>query len=353
MACRISIEISKLNKKMSECEMFACVRYVRGLISPELLQLNAQIRKHILKPTENSIAKCSDTINIGRQNDANLKNFVDKEIPRDEWSLPDLTLDIDCITEYLKKSLGATVAEVTMPKTMSGMSGGHIVKSDCAIFKVMKAKEALRNWIKNLVDKNELYARAAADVNVDEEAGAIDVEDDVIEDIVDEMDLVPVEEEMAIVPVIDTTLAEAQARAKQYIAQTNARPQSNETEDEYAARVANIMFSGNEDRQTRSKRRKNNRDTGTTMTPEEVGAAVEARKQYVLLKGTKNKRPYKILSQVTGKTVGKFYVCLYRDVGYADQDIQKTHPENYLRQFPGFIESYEAVSGVPPIVYCH
>ena len=353
MACRISIEISKLKKKMSECEMFAFVRYVRGFISPELLQLNAQIRKHILKPTENSIAKYSDTINIGRQNDANLKNFVDKEIPRDEWSLPDLTLDIDCITEYLKKSLGATVAEVTMPKTMSGMSGGHIVKSDCAIFKVMKAKEALRNWIKNLVDKNELYARAAADVNVDEEAGAIDVEDDDIEDIVDEMDLVPVEEEMAIVPVIDTTLAEAQARAKQYIAQTNARPHSNETEDQYAARVANIMFSGNEDRQTRSNRRKNNRDTGTTMTPEEVGAAVEARKQYVLLKGTKNKRPYKILSQVTGKTVGKFYICLYRDVGYADQDIERTHPEDYLRQFPGFIESYEAVSGIPPIVYCH
>jgi hypothetical protein len=353
MACRISIEISKLNKKMSECEMFACVRYVRGLISPELLQLNAQIRKHILKPTENSIAKYSDTINIGRQNDANLKNFVDKEIPRDEWSLPDLTLDIDCITEYLKKSLGATVAEVTMPKTMSGMSGGHIVRSDCAIFKVMKAKEALRNWIKNLVDKNELYARAAADVNVDEEAGAIDVEDDVLEDIVDEMDLVPVEEEMAIVPVIDTTLAEAQARAKEYIARTNAKPLPNETEDQYAARLANIMFSGNEARQTRSNRRKNNRDAATTMTQEEVGAAVEARSQYVLLKGTKNKRPHKILSQVTGKAVGKFYVCVYRDVGYSDQDIERTHPEDYLRQFPGFIESYEAVSGIPPTVYCH
>jgi len=78
------------------------------------------------------------------------------------------------------------------------------------------------------------------------------------------------------------------------------------------------------------------------MTPEEVGAAVEARKLYVLLKATKNKRPHKILSQVIGKTVGKFYVCLYRDVGYADQDIERTHPEDYLRQFPGFIESYEA-----------
>jgi hypothetical protein len=91
------------------------------------------------------------------------------------------------------------------------------------------------------------------------------------------MDLVPVKEEMAIVPVIDTTMADAQARAKQYIAQTNAKPQPNETEDEYAARLANIMFSGNGDRQTRSQRRKNNRNIATTMTPEEVGAAVEAR----------------------------------------------------------------------------
>ena len=95
-----------------------------------------------------------------------------------------------------------------------------------------------------MVDKNELYERAAGDVNVDEEAGAIDVEDDVnIEDIVDEMDLVPVEEEMAIVPVIDTTMAEAQARAKQYIAQTSAKPQSNETEDEYAARALRTLCS--------------------------------------------------------------------------------------------------------------
>jgi hypothetical protein len=101
-------------------------------------------------------------------------------------------------------------------------------------------KEALRNWIKNLVDKNELYARAAADVNVDEEAGAIDVEDDAIEDIVD---LVPVEEEMAIVSVINTTMAEVQERAKQNTARTNAKPQSSETEDEYAASALRTLCS--------------------------------------------------------------------------------------------------------------
>ena len=80
------------------------------------------------------------------------------------------------------------------------------------------------------------------------------------------------EGEMAIVPVIDTTMAQAQARAKEYIARTNAKPLSNETEDAYMplALIANIMFSGNDDRQTRSRRRRNNRDTATTMTPEEV-----------------------------------------------------------------------------------
>ena len=42
------------------------------------------------------------------------------------------------------------------------------------------------------------------------------------------------EGEMAIVPVIDTTMAQAQARAKEYIARTNAKPLSNETEDAYS-----------------------------------------------------------------------------------------------------------------------
>ena len=52
--------------------------------------------------------------------------------------------------------------------------------------------------------------------------------------------------------------------------------------------------------------------------------------------------------QVTGKKVGKFYVCFYRDVGYADQDIERAHPEDYLRQFPGFTESY--VLSVPVLM---
>ena len=104
------------------------VTYVSGFDLTRIVAVKWPDPKAHIKPTENSIAKYSDTINIGRQNDANLKYLVDKEIPRDEWSLPDLTLDIDCIIEYPKKSLGATVANVTVPKTMSGMSGGHILR---------------------------------------------------------------------------------------------------------------------------------------------------------------------------------------------------------------------------------
>ena len=73
----------------------------------------------------------------------------------------------------------------------------------------------------------------------------------------------------------------------------------------------------------------------------------------MLLKRTKNKRPHKILSQVTSKTVGRYYVCLYHDVGYTDQDNEREHPEDDLRQFSGFIQPYEVVSGIPSTVYCH
>ena len=133
MDYRISIDISKLNKKMSECEICLYVTYVSGFNLTRIVAVEWPDPKAHTKPTENSIAKYSDTINIGRQNDANLKYLVDKEIPRDEWSLPDLTLDIDCIIEYPKKSLGATVASVTVPKTMSGMSSCHILSRLCDI----------------------------------------------------------------------------------------------------------------------------------------------------------------------------------------------------------------------------
>ena len=78
-------------------------------------------------------------------------------------------------------------------------------------------------------------------------------------------------------------------------------------------------------------RRGNGRNLETTMTSEEVSSDVEVSKQYNQVKGNKPRKPYKILRQVTGREVDRYYVCLYHDVGYTGQDYQDTHPEDYLK----------------------
>ena len=55
-----------------------------------------------------------------------------------------------------------------------------------------------------------------------------------------------------------------------------------------------------------------------------VGAAAKARKLYSEIKGTKKKRPSKIVAEVVGKTVGRFFKCRYHDVGYGGQDYYDT-----------------------------
>ncbi len=81
------------------------------------------------------------------------------------------------------------------------------------------------------------------------------------------------EEEMTIVLVIDTTMAEAQARAKQYIAQANAKPECNETEGECLLALRTLCSREMKIDKREAKGEKTNRDTATTMTPEEVGTA--------------------------------------------------------------------------------
>ncbi len=89
--------------------------------------------------------------------------------------------------------------------------------------------------------------------------------------------------------------------------------------------------------------KKNHRVGETMMTTDEVGAAAEARKRFSELKGTKNQKPWKIVEEVVGKTVDRFFKCRYHDVGYGGQDYDDVHDEGYLCQFEGFMEDYEAV----------
>ena len=128
---------------------------------------------------------------------------------------------------------------------------------------------------------SKLYGRPAEDGNGEEENEEEDGDGggeggDLLE--VEEMDLIALEEEEnAIVPVYDTSLVEAQQRAKDYMTRTKAKPHRGEDENTFAERIANIMFSGNADRKTRSQMKTNHRVGETTMTTEEVGAAAEAR----------------------------------------------------------------------------
>ena len=311
------------------------------------VQLNGEIRKNIPVPTLSSIEKYSKTINIGRRNDANLKSHVDNaEVVKNEWTLPDLRYDIDMILDFLKRTLGSNRDEAIAPTTHNKMSGGTILDKDCAISKVLHAKGKLRDWIIGIENRGELYERPnEADSNEEDGDGDGDEGDmdDGNEENTEDMMLIPVDEVVDEVPYVDENISAAQIRAKQYIVSSGAKPSRGETVEEYALRIASIMFGGNETRKLRSNRRGNGRNLETTMTPEEIGAATEARRQYNELKGNKPRKPYKILRQVTGKEVGRYYVCLYHDVGYAGQDYEETHTEDYLRQFPGFIESYQSV----------
>lgn len=282
-----------------------------------------------------------------------MKKFVDDDIKRDEWSVPSMKVDVQLIADYFKTTLGATIAEVTMASNHSKMSHGPILKRDCAIYKVLKAKPDLKKWIEGLQINNKLYGCPAADGNGEDENEEEDVDgggegEGVLE--VDEMDLIEVEEEeLAIVPVVDTNMTEARQRAKVYMNDTKAIPLRGEDEQTFADRIANIMFSGNEDRKTRSQMKKNYRVGETMMTTEEVGAAAEARLRFSEIKGIKKQKPWKIVEEVVGKTVGRFFLCVYHDVGYGGQDYEETHDESYLRQFEGFMEDYEAVSvALPP-----
>ena len=44
------------------------------------------------------------------------------------------------------------------------------------------------------------------------------------------------------------------------------------------------------------------------------------------------------------------YLCLWSDVGYADQDVDEWKPADYAMQFPGLVEDYRKVCG--PSVGC-
>ena len=91
---------------------------------------------------------------------------------------------------------------------------------------------------------------------------------------------------------------------------------------------------------------KNNVPNTKEKTDAEYAIAVAAQEEWNRMQGLNPVRPTSIhvLEKHQGAEVGRYFLCLYRDVGYVGQDRTEMHPEHHVRQFPGLLETWHAVS---------
>ena len=104
------------------------------------------------------------------------------------------------------------------------------------------------------------------------------------------------------------------------------------------------MIDGKEARKKRVVAMKNVVPKTKEKTDADYAIAVAAQEQWNRMQGLKPVRPTSILEKHQGAEVGRYYLCLYRDVGYGGQDRTDMHHEHYVRQFPGLLENWQAVS---------
>ena len=208
----------------------------------------------------------------------------------------------------------------------------------------MKAKGKLREWITNIVTSGDLFERDAEEAAA--EAAAEDVNIDVaIENYEPALEALVGEEEVEVAPVLeDETLDDALLRARAYLQKHKIKRLNRESQEEYIARVAAIMMDGKLARKKRVAAMKNVVPKTKEKTDADYAIAVAAQEEWNRIQGLKPVRPTSILEKHQGHEVGRYYLCLYRDVGYGGQDRTEMHPEHYVRQFPGLLENWQAVS---------
>ena len=304
------------------------------------LQLNLKFRLGVRKVTPTAIEKWSKIINAFRQNGKNMQEHVDG-VWKNKEVLPDLRYDVDSIADYLTLKLGATKEEVTAPSNRNKMSGGDMTLEDCAFSQVMQAKGKLREWITNIVTSGDLFDR-------DEQGdpAAEPPQDVAIENYEPALEaLVAEEEEVEDAPSLENeTLDDALLRARAYLQKHKIKKLNRESQEEYISRVAAIMMDGKEARKKRVAAMKNVVPKTKEKTDAEYAIAVAAQEQWNRMQGLKPVRPTSILEKHQGAEVGRYYLCLYRDVGYGGQDRTEMQHEHYVRQFPGLLENWQAVS---------
>ena len=127
--------------------------------------------------------------------------------------------------------------------------------------------------------------------------------------------------------------------AKKWVEKNKINTELDKDADAYVARVLQILSGGENDRRVLRSKKKG------SVSPEldPVLVAAEARIYYSRERNVREKRPKKILDHRKYPSLGMYYLCLWSDVGYADQDIEEWKPADYALQFEGLVESYRKV----------
>ena len=216
----------------------------------------------------------------------------------------------------------------------------------------MMAKGNLQQWIAKVVENGDLseceniVTQGEPNSEVQNaDVGEINEEEEIPGGIDDGIDVDEPEEEVP-PPMEEETSDDVLLRARVYLQKHKVKPFRGEDNEAYVKRIADIMFDGKNARKTRSERMRSNASKPKEKTDAEHAIAVAAQEEWNRVKNLRPKKPTRILEKRQGTEVGRFYLCLYHDVGFNGQDREELHPEHYVRQFPGFLENWQAVSVV-------
>jgi len=146
----------------------------------------------------------------------------------------------------------------------------------------------------------------------------------------------------------DVQLTDLKAlRAKKWVRHQKINKKVDRTEDDYVERVKLLLSAGSSQRRMLRAMKGQRKDqdacyAGPTLDVEQV--CLQARLYYEEEFGRLDKRPRKILKHTDYPTLGRHYLLLWSDRGYAGQDIEEWKPADYAKKFEGLVENYYLVS---------
>lgn len=306
--------------------------------------MNKLYRLGVGYPSEENLKAFSARLDILRANHINMSLLYAESNKYKEYT-PTMKEDIDLIVDILQEKFGDTKPKLTSRTVKNPLSGAKMVKADVAWLSMLDNIPKLQVWVRNEVKNGKVYDAPVWDS--DEEDNEADGDSGGDSD--DDSDS----------PDDDFSDATIKWRTQRWC--ETHKPMAAETEAAYATRVAQTILDGKGGVRARARARAAAQDSSEkSKVPELIMTGAAARAFYGREIGREERKPNKILRHRTATDsftsdsddddvplsdqVTREYLCLWRDAGYADQDYEKWMPEDYVRSYPGFLESYLAVS---------